>query len=164
VNVATVQRINPPPAMIPNSATPRNEVNDAQKNASAVVTAPVTMPGPIVPAASTRACRTSRPLWRKSRYRDSKWIAKSFPSPITMDANATERMLRCPTNSVAKPNDQAIPTPSTIMPSAGCTNPRKPSRNSSDTPMKEISPAVVLSICDRRISSFSSTGMPVSRI
>ena len=55
-------------------------------------------------------------------------------------------------------------TASMNRPSSGCRKPRKPRNISTATPTNETIDAVVESDIDRRISSFSKTGMPVSRM
>ena len=55
VSSATAHSRMPPPAMIPNSATPVKLVNPAAKNATAVVSAPVVMAGPAPREVSSRA-------------------------------------------------------------------------------------------------------------
>ena len=47
LSTATRQRMMPPAAIVPISAMPRKSVNEVAAKAAAVVTAPVTMPGPI---------------------------------------------------------------------------------------------------------------------
>jgi hypothetical protein len=57
----------PPPAIMPSSATPTKLVSAAQKNATAVVIAPVRMPGPTEPLVSSSAASQARPERRSSR-------------------------------------------------------------------------------------------------
>ncbi len=66
-NVARAHSRTPPPAMMPNSATPRNRVKVAQKNASAVVTAAVVMPTPTPALVSQSASSRSSPSARCCR-------------------------------------------------------------------------------------------------
>ena len=53
----------------PSSATPTKLVRAAAKKATAVVTAPVRIPGPTLPLVSSRADSQPRPRRRNSRYR-----------------------------------------------------------------------------------------------
>ena len=52
----------PPPATIPNSATPGKSVSPITKNARAVLRAPVVMPGPTLRAVSSRAVARGKRL------------------------------------------------------------------------------------------------------
>ena len=54
-NSAAQQRRMPPPAIMPSSATPTKLVSAAQKKATAVVIAPVRMPGPTAALVSRSA-------------------------------------------------------------------------------------------------------------
>ena len=66
-NVATRHKSRPPPAINPNSATPRKSVIRAQRKPKAVVTAAVTIAGPAVCEVSSRAGRSARPECRNCR-------------------------------------------------------------------------------------------------
>ena len=68
-NSAAQQSRMPPPAIMPSSATPTKLVSAAQKKATAVVIAPVRMPGPTRALASSRASSQESPRRRISRYR-----------------------------------------------------------------------------------------------
>ena len=66
---AAAQSMMPPPAIMPSSATPTKLVMAAEKKATAVVMAPVRMPGPTAPLVSRRAFSQENPRRRISRYR-----------------------------------------------------------------------------------------------
>ena len=64
---AAQHRRMPPPAIIPSSATPTKLVSAAQKKATAVVIAPVRIPGPTVALVSKSAASQACPARRSSR-------------------------------------------------------------------------------------------------
>ena len=98
--IPTVAKSIPPPAITPNSSTPRKPLSAIAKNAAAFVTPAVIMLGPVDSKAPRMASVRPWPRANSSSYREINWTPKSSPSPKIITANVIVMMFRWPMASV----------------------------------------------------------------